>query len=82
LTIPGLLYPDASDALQQMIPGLVAVLMFGLAMLPSIIVTAVGVSLQSHAITVGLLIVVNAAVTWGAVCIAGSLYDRFDPTSD
>lgn len=83
LQILVMLYPDAKDKMQQMIPNMFAMLFVVLAALPSVIIGAIALAVKLNLlITFAILAVVNAGVTWGALTIAGGMFSRFDPTSE
>lgn len=78
-----MMYPDMRDKLQQMIPNLLAFIFVGVGMLPTVIIVVIAAWLKLNLLlTTLMLLIVNSGVTWGALSIAGMLYDRYDPTSD
>lgn len=82
--IPSLLYPDARDAAQNYIYNLVGFLLVSIALIPTIVLGIVLwwlLGVPQHAMLVAIC-AANLLVGAAGVSIAGSIFRRFDPTSE
>lgn len=82
--IPSLLYPDSRDAAQNYIYNLVGFLLVSIAMIPTVVLGAVLWWLVGapQYVTILSICAANVLVGAAAVSISGSIFRRFDPTSE
>lgn len=82
--IPSLLYPDARDSAQNYICNMVGFLLISIATIPTIVlgIVLLAVAEVPYLYAVALICAANVIVGAAAVSISGSLFRRFDPTSE
>jgi hypothetical protein len=81
-SIVGILYPDIQDKLQQMIGGFVTMAFMGVALSPTLLAALImGSQNVSLVIAIPVMMVLNGVVTYFAISIAGSTFNKFDPTA-
>ncbi|MDO8585582.1 MAG: putative ABC exporter domain-containing protein [Armatimonadota bacterium] len=82
-SVPVLLYPDARDKWQLLIPTWITMIVLALVIGPSAVICAVLAVFRVNLAIIALsLIAINTALSWGALAISGRLFERFDPTAD
>ena len=83
-TIPSLLYPDTRDAAQNYICNMLGFFLVSIAAIPTIVLggTLLGLTDVPEWIIVLTVSVANVIVGASGVSIAGSIFCRFDPTSE
>lgn len=82
--IPSLLYPDMHDSAQNYFCWMIGMLLVSIALIPTIVlgVVLLGIIGVSYYVALPAVCLANVIVGASAVSIAGSIFKKFDPTSE